>query len=377
MLFNRIRLNAKYDNDSLSVLFIWSICSYNPFIYCWLNKNFRKAALRVFCCCCVSSEIDSANELIEDNGNALNDRRHHTGLKYSGKRLVKHVLCCGSDQHQQSKRNKKSSESQMALSAQDHNEVQRIAEQHKHSNISVMTETSVVPFYGNLVDEVTSIADVSLGKSETNLDVSPTQPQSKIKFQKQNNSQNSSFESNGESISNIVPTSNSPNDTMQTIVVQKMENKELGDKQIECNEQRLWKTGTSGDEVEFEEEDDDDCVLNDNEEYQMNKLLRPKIQFKQASNIEMHAIAGNNNSSNNNNITTNPNKAPTANKQNQWNQVYDGSLNNIKNNANTNDSVTIGSNGINSSKSQKRDNNNNNRINDIHTTVKVFLTTDL
>jgi hypothetical protein len=44
------------------------INSYNPFIYCWLNKKFRNGAKKYLLCLCCCHQNESSNENISNRG---------------------------------------------------------------------------------------------------------------------------------------------------------------------------------------------------------------------------------------------------------------------------------------------------------------------
>ena len=72
-----------------------AITSYNPWIYCSLNKNFRKAAFRVFCCCCLEED----DELSSSKGGGGGGGSHHDHFSNEGgrpgsSRLLSKVPCC-------------------------------------------------------------------------------------------------------------------------------------------------------------------------------------------------------------------------------------------------------------------------------------------
>lgn len=131
----------------------------NPFIYCWLNPLFWASAKKCFCCCFSSSKKTTVQKIIitEENGGEIEDIPFYL-------KLLDYVFCCRqyapANVHRQYIQHKGGSSPSTSLPMTLLNT--------KISNMSMMTDTTVMPF---TAAEPTSIVTTKLDEqhnSDTN-----------------------------------------------------------------------------------------------------------------------------------------------------------------------------------------------------------------
>ncbi|KAJ6219539.1 hypothetical protein RDWZM_005351 [Blomia tropicalis] len=136
-----------------------SSVSVNSFIYCWKDKNFRKAAVRVFCCFGTDNmSTPGRNNVIQDGQN-----RSNSNIRNGGKvrKLNLSVSCCErkSNEPNHNEMDEERRESTPLHPLPPLSSTSNVFG-HKQSNVSMVTESSLVVFSSNgsverLVDPTT------------------------------------------------------------------------------------------------------------------------------------------------------------------------------------------------------------------------------